>query len=178
MSNNDVIITREQHPDIYEWLFKNTKNNIMYHDLYTLTSEGKINAYCEVYLYDYVKQIKHPFSYVKGDFSCRGCENLTSIINSPEKVGGSFHCGGFHSLTSFKGFPKHIKGYITFSNNLFSNNPKYKEQYKLYLAMWLELLESVNNEERLEYITNYKDKVDSDSNKPIIPIEILKEYGF
>jgi hypothetical protein len=222
MEKEGVVITQEQHPDIYNWLSENVKYYEEYQNQYTLTSEGKINAYWNLLLHDDVTQIKYPFGYVKGNFDCSkckklqslicapkevggrfccsecrsltsligvpekvggyfncyNCDSITSLIGAPEKIEGSFHCGDCRSLTSLIGLPKHINGEFLFRYNNFSNNPKYKEEYKLYLAMWLELFESVNNEERLEYINSYKNKTDVYNEKTIIPIEILKEYGF
>jgi hypothetical protein len=181
MKKEGEIITRGKHYGIYDWL----KYNVWYYQRdkkhYTLTSDCKINAYCDVLLYDDVTQIKYPFGCVNGFFNCGYNGILTSLINSPEKIVWSFDCCRCANLISFKGFPKYIEKDFLFSDNQgnrFSNNPSKKEKYKLYLAMWLELFESITNEERKEYITNYKNKADGNSNYLIIPIEILKEYGF
>jgi hypothetical protein len=176
MNANEKLINKKDHPDVYKWLSENIESYENKMEYFTLTSEGKINAYCYVRLVNDITQIKYPFGYVEDDFNCHDCNNLKSLINSPEKVGWSFSCSFCYKLTSFIGFPKYIKGIIDFGYTNFSNDPQYKDQYKLYLAMWLELLESVTNEERLEYIKNYKDK--KSRGESIIPIEILKEYGF
>jgi hypothetical protein len=201
MEKEGVIITREQHPEIYEWLSENVYNYKKYQKHYTLTSDGKINAYCDVKLYYTVTQIKYPFGYVKGLFSCNGCTDLTSLIGAPKEVESSFSCNGCEKLTSLIGsptevgksyiysdcsqitsligFPKYIKLNIALGRNGFTNNSSYKKRdYRFYIAMWLELLESVTNKEREIYVKSYKDKVDWDNKQPIIPIEILKEYGF
>jgi hypothetical protein len=178
MSNNEVIINQKEHTDIYDWLSKNVYDYENEQKHYTLTKDKKINAYCDVFLKKNVSGIKYPFGAVNGCFCMDSSFSLKSFIGSPETVDGYFSCDSCKDLTSLIGFPKIINTDIYLGYNKFSNNPKYKEEYKLYLAMWLELLESVTNKEREEYITNYKDKVDKDFGKPIIPIEILKEYGF
>jgi hypothetical protein len=177
MSNNEVIINQKEHTDIYDWLSVNVMNYKEDQKHYTLTSEGKINVYWNLLLHDDVTQIKYPFGYVKGDFDCSICR-INSLIGVPEKIDGYFGCENCKKIISFIGFPKIINKAIQFDGNNFSNDPKYKEKYKLYLAMWLELFESVNNEERLEYINSYKYKTDIYNQNPIIPVEIMKEYGF
>ena len=41
--------------------------------------------------------------------------------------------------------------------------------YKIYLAMWLEMFDSVTEKERWEYINEFKGKIDVDSGYSVIP---------
>ena len=49
---------------------------------------------------------------IKNDFSCSGCNSLTSLEGAPQKVGGDFSCSRCTSLTSLEGAPKEVCGYF------------------------------------------------------------------
>ena len=50
------------------------------------------------------------FGRVSGDFSCAGCEKLTSLKGSPKKVGEDFSCYYCNSLTSLEGASEKVDG--------------------------------------------------------------------
>ena len=48
--------------------------------------------------------------YIRKDFKCSWCENLTSLEGAPKKVGGNFTCSYCKSLTSLKDCPSIVAG--------------------------------------------------------------------
>jgi len=53
-----------------------------------------------------IPEILLPFGNVTGDFICQGVD-LTSLVNSPKKVGGSFFCNS-NKLVTLKGAPESV----------------------------------------------------------------------
>ena len=100
------------------------------------------------------------------------------LINCPKEIKGDFNCCRSLNILSFKGFPKKVEGktdvYVGIEEQ-YSVKHKELDKYKVYLAMLLELFDSITEEERWKYINEFKNKMNY--GESLIPKEILLEFG-